>query len=154
MFHAVQGFQRLFCLFLLGMFSFSAAAVGSAAHIGHLPGHHVKHNMVLFGTQEFFASHIVYNVPHNFQLIIELKLSAIAQAKVRQARADYPSDLVIFLLDHVEQPDLKGASKISGTLQRKTSSGQKIELLSNLEFQNGEFSVVYFGELPESLAAQ
>ena len=39
--------------------------------------HHAKHNMVLFGDGDtYYASHIVYKEPHNFQVILKINLDS------------------------------------------------------------------------------
>ena len=69
----------------------SPFASASQSHRQH-PEWHVKHNMILVGETEIFASHIVYKVPHNFQVILKIKFDPATLATYRTARAEHPGD--------------------------------------------------------------
>ena len=130
-------------IFILLGFSMS-----SWAQSGHV---HAKHNMVLFGETEVFASHIVYKVPHNYQVILTLSLSAEDQEKYLVARKAHPSEQFIYLLDAMDIKNIVTETSISGTVFYLDSDGNKHEVIPSLKLTNNEFKVIYFDELPLSL---
>jgi hypothetical protein len=46
---------------ILALITICLGSFNASAH-----DHHVKHNMVIFGEDQVYASHIVYKVPHNY----------------------------------------------------------------------------------------
>src|SRR4051812_45565102 len=64
--------------------------------------HFAKHNMVLFGDSEVFASHVVYKVPHNYQVVLQLVLLNSEKLKLDEARAAFPNDSFFYLLDPMD----------------------------------------------------
>ncbi len=115
--------------------------------------HHARHNMILHGTKEIFASHLVYKVPHNFQVIVRLKLSASVRRAYLAARAAYPEQTFILLLDPVSIGELAGAAQISGPLFRRDAEGVRVDVVPSVVLDRAQFEVVYSDELPLSLAA-
>lgn len=120
----------------------------SLAHDGHA---HPKHNMVLFGNTEIFASHIVYKVPHNFQVILAISLAAEEREKYITAKKENPMAQFIFLLDSMEIKEIATQKQISGTVFYVDSAGGKHEVLARLSLLSNNFKVIYFDELPTSL---
>ena len=114
--------------------------------------HHVKHNMVIFGESEIFASHIVYKQPHNYQVILKLKLSDADRALYLRARTQFPSDRFIYLLNEMHIAEIANATSISGTLLRYDAAGTKHEIAARIELKRDQFEIVYFDELPLSLS--
>ena len=118
--------------------------------------HHAKHNMILIGENEIFASHIVYLEPHNFQIIMQLTLNQ-ANAKIyHDARLAHPNKQFIFLLDATLQ-QFESVSEISGkvfyTDEDGNGSDKQVEVIPSLKLKKPEFKILYFQELPLSLAA-
>lgn len=131
----------------------SWAMFGSLAFAqGHV--HHSRHNMVLFGEAEVFASHIVYKVPHNYQVVLRLDLPAPQLASYRAERAAHPADLILFLLDPADIGAIETATEISGRFVRVDANGARLEFGVAFTLERGAFSVLYFNELPLSLAAE
>lgn len=129
---------------LLSCFSLNASTQDHA--------HHVNHNMVLFGQGEnFYASHIVYKVPHNYQVILKVNLPANIKVLVNKEMAAHPSDQFIYLLDHMNISQITQQPTISGQFFRRAADGSKQILFSSVILQPSEYSVVYFDELPLSL---
>lgn len=90
------------------------AMVGSfAANAQHQ--HDVKHNMLLFGTEEVFADHIVYKVPHNYQVILRVNFDSDVKQAYLNAKENYPKDTFIFLLDSMDIARIVDVESISGT---------------------------------------
>lgn len=119
----------------------------SPAHEGHI--HHPKHNMILFGEQEVFASHIVYRKPHNYQVILKLKLDPQANKRYLDQRAKFPQDRFIYLLDEMDIATIASASAISGSMLRFDANDNRNEVLPKVDIPRQDFEIVYFNELPE-----
>jgi hypothetical protein len=114
--------------------------------------HHPKHNMVLFGTSEIYASHIVYKVPHNYQVILEVKFDSSVQQEYLRAKAEHSSSLFIFLLDSMDIGKIETANSVSGTIQYEDSEGERHLVVEKVSLSKENFKVIYFNELPLSLA--
>lgn len=129
------------------------AAVSSRSYAeGH--SHHVKHNMVIFGTSGgFYASHIVYKVPHNYQVILKVNLDPIANATLSAELSANPNEQFIYLLDQMNIADLQQTPRISGQVFRRAADGTKSLALSSVILEPGDYSIIYFNELPLSLGA-
>lgn len=119
------------------------------AHVGH--AHHAKHNMVLFGENEIFLSHIVYKVPHNFQVILKIQLDEQLRNTYLAEKQAHPDDEFIFLLDHMSIKDIATVDSISGTISRTDSTGVKSILATGVVLGKNQFKIIYFDELPLSL---
>lgn len=113
--------------------------------------HHVKHNMVLFGEKEIFASHIVYKVPHNYQVILKISLPIEIKEKYLSARANHSEDQFIFLLDEMNIREIAARTSISGTIFRTNLSGERHTIANRVKLVRDDFAIVYFDELPLSL---
>ncbi len=115
--------------------------------------HYVKHNMVLVGENEIFASHLVFKEPHNYQVILGLELDPAVKEAYQRERRNYPQDTFIYLLDDMHIAHIRHMNAISGTIFRKDSLGNKIVLANGVKLEKSAFTVLYFNELPLSLAA-
>src|SRR5687767_9298112 len=79
------GFQMYIFKVLVAI---STSLVISSVQAHDHPADHVKHNMVVYGSPaETYASHIVYKVPHNYQVILKIRFDLQTQEIYRQARA-------------------------------------------------------------------
>lgn len=134
--------QVLFCLSL---------GLNAWAHEGHV---HVKHNMILFGEREIFASHIVYKVPHNFQVILSLSLSQEDREQYLAAKRAHPDEQFIFLLDPIDIATVASQEVISGIVFYLDADGTRHEVISNLRITAENFKLIYFDELPLSLSSK
>lgn len=121
--------------------------VTCAAAFTHDP-HHVKHNMLMYGESDVFASHLVYKVPHHYQVILKLTLDERTRAIYLRERRAFPSDQLRFLLDDMNIRDLAALPGISGTVLRVNAAGQKTVLIPSLRLHKSQYSIVYFAELP------
>src|SRR4051812_41958562 len=99
---------------------------------GAHPSSHAKHNMILFGENEVFASHIVYKVPHNFQVILSLNLDSHDLKEYHDARAANPDSQFIYLLDEMNIKDINSVDLIRGRLMYIDSNDQKHEVIKDL----------------------
>lgn len=116
--------------------------------------HHVKHNMVLVGTEEVFASHIVYKEPHNYQVILQLNFEESVLKEYTEARASFPEEQFILLLDHMDISKIQESTSLSGTLLRRTATGEQTTINAHVHLNQGSFKVLYFDELPLSLSKE
>lgn len=114
---------------------------------------HTKHNMVLFGESQIFASHIVYKVPHNYQVILELKLDPMALQEYLKTKSENPSHQFIFLLDPMDISEIKNLDSISGSILHEDTSGQRSSVVPKVTIAKNNFKIIFFDELPLSLSA-
>ena len=114
---------------------------------------HVRHGMVLFGETNIFASHIVYKAPHNFQVVLEIRLSSQVNDAYSAARREFPMNKLVLVLDALDI-SLLGSTKLplAGTIFREDQQGNKFELISGVKIGVPDYDIVYFDELPLSLA--
>ncbi|MGE0174971.1 MAG: hypothetical protein AB7T49_19415 [Oligoflexales bacterium] len=112
--------------------------------------HHARHNMVVYGVDEVFASHIVYKQPHNFQVILRINFSAPVLDAYRTARSEHPSDTYIFLLDPSDISQIGSATSLKGSLSRSNEEGQQV-IAPEVTLDRNDFQVIFFQELPLSL---
>lgn len=112
---------------------------------------HVSHGMLLFGSEEVFADHIVYKEPHNFQVILKVEFDDSTKANYLAARADFPTDEIVFMLDPMSIGSIETAVAISGKIIHRNETGQGI-VQAGITLQDSQFDVIYFNELPLSLA--
>ncbi len=129
---------------LLFAFSWGFSAFGQTSA-------HAKHNMVLFGGSEVFASHIVYKQPHNYQVILSLQLSPEEKAIYLKALQANPQQQFIYLLDHMDIKDIASVDAISGTVFYYDEAETKQEVIASLKLTKENFRIIYFSELPLSL---
>lgn len=115
--------------------------------------HHSQHNMVLFGEDKLYASHIVYKEPHNYQVILKLDLESNLQAAINNEQRLYPNDTFILLLDSMDIGQIQSKPKISGQVFRRSSDEMKHLILEKLEIDPKKYSVTYFNELPLDLSS-
>lgn len=113
---------------------------------------HVEHNMVLYGTNEIFASHIVFKNPHHYQVILGLDLPEEIRARYTAERAANPGARFIYLLDPMSIGAIETAAEISGTIFRRGPDGEKIILARQVRLPRARFKIIFFNTLPESLA--
>jgi hypothetical protein len=129
---------------ILVMFSYQS--------LGASHEHHAQHNMVVYGTDVVYASHIVYKKPHNYQVILNVDLPGDVGHAYREARQSHPGDMYIFLLDPSNIADIEQADFISGALFRRDSDGQRADIASHVVLNRTSFRIVFFQELPLSLS--
>ncbi len=115
---------------------------------------HPTHNMILLGSHEIFASHIVYKEPHNYQIILKINLAGAHKDVYLKARADFPKNLQIFLINPMNLKDIKNVSEISGVLLTEFPDGRRQILSEQITLMLNSFEVVYFDELPLLLKRQ
>jgi hypothetical protein len=113
---------------------------------------HAKHNMLLFGEAEnYYASHIVYKVPHNYQVILKIDFSLSTKEKIRGEMVDHSADEFIFLLDHMDISQIKLKPALSGKIFRTDSEGKKSTIFEQVELEASQYSIIYFDEVPLNL---
>ena len=110
--------------------------------------HCVKHNMVLFGEQEVFASHIVYKVPHNYQVVMKVTFSDDVKKKYLSARQQNPGKLMILLLDPTDISKINIPKDLSATLLVEDESGTRTEIASKIRISREDYQVLFFDEVP------
>lgn len=119
------------------------------AHDAHV--HHAKHNMIMLGEKEVFLSHIVYKVPHNYQVVLKITLDDASFQEYLNAKHAAPDDLFILLLDPMDISKISEASSISGSILAEDKQGIRKEILPNVQIEKKNFQIVYFDELPLNL---
>ena len=67
------------------------------------------------------------------------------------ARADFPTDEIVFMLDPMSIGSIETAVAISGKIIHRNETGQGI-VQAGITLQDSQFDVIYFNELPLSLA--
>jgi hypothetical protein len=115
--------------------------------------HHVKHNMILFGRDEVFVSHLVYKEPHNYQVIVKVKFDPKSLQIYLDTQARHPKDLFIYLLDPGHIASIESESSLSGTILH-VKNGKRIPIAEGVKLQRPDFEVIFFDELPLSLAKE
>lgn len=114
-------------------------------HAAHLS----KHNLVLFGQDEIFASHIVFKKPHNFQLILKVNLDDIAKRHYAQLKSINPEAQIVFLLDPMDLSSITQVTELSGVMKERGTPSKITPL--QLKLSKNDFEIVYFEELPLDL---
>ena len=109
---------------------------------------HPKHNMIMMGESEIFLSHIVYKVPHNYQVLLKIKLRPSDKAEYLKNKAAYPEQLMILLLDHMEISQIAHAGKLVGTMLRENAAGIRTEIT---KVAVESFDLIYLDEVPLNL---
>jgi hypothetical protein len=107
--------------------------------------------MIMLGEKEIFISHIVYKVPHNYQVILKIKLDQNILTNYLQAKRNTPNNLMILLLDHMDISKIAEVSEISGTIFTEDSLGNRTEIKPNVKIAKENFSIIYFDEVPLNL---
>jgi hypothetical protein len=107
--------------------------------------------MLLYGTDEVFAYHIVYKVPHNFQVILKVDFDEEVKQLYLRARSEYPNDVFIFLIDTMDIRQIGAAESISGTLIREDATKVREIVKEQVVLSKESFKILYFDELPLSL---
>jgi hypothetical protein len=117
--------------------------------------YHAKHNMILFGESDsFYASHIVYKVPHNYQVILKINFDSNSKEIINKEMTLNPKDQFIFLLNHMNISQINEMPLLSGQIFRRAQDGSKKMILPFIELSPDDYSNIYFDELPLSLEAQ
>ena len=111
--------------------------------------HHSKHNMLLIGSDEIFASHIVYKKPHNFQVILKVRFPDAIKQHYLYLRKNDPDSQIVLLLDPMDISAIATVPAITGSLQKRGSSNRII--VPRVTLQKKDFDVVFFDELPLDL---
>ena len=110
--------------------------------------HHPKHNMLIYGSEEIFASHVVYKAPHNYQVILSLTLPDDVKAAYLRGRATHPDESLYLLLDEMDISKIREMDSLSGTLQRETPTGERETLATGVVINKDNFKILFFNELP------
>ena len=134
---------------IAGLLFVMLSAGTARAQDGHQ--HHPPHNMILLGTTEIFASHIVYKQPHNFQVILKIQFDEKTKVAYQTARDENTESLFIFLLHSMDISQIQTMESISGKLLFEGPDGQRNIILENVVIDKDHFKVVYFDEVPLSL---
>jgi len=112
---------------------------------------HVSHGMLLFGTEEVFADHIVYKEPHNYQIILKVEFDGETKQKYLDALSSYPSGEIIFMLDPLDIETIPSAFVITGKIIHRHASAAS-DVQTDISLASDQFEVVYFKKLPLSLS--
>lgn len=127
----------------------TVVTVSAADHGGHHA--QVKHNMILYGENEIFVSHLVYKAPHNYQVILKVQFPENIRERYFETKKAHPDDTYIFLLDKMHIAEIGGLESITGTLTRTDSGNVKTVLAESVKVDKADYKVVFFNELPLNL---
>lgn len=127
----------------------AAFVTESPAVAATVPASHPSHNMLLFGSEEIYASHIVYKSPHNFQVILKLRLPDNVKEHYLLLRDSHPDAQIVLLLDPFDISTIATASTISGLIKVRGSSNRI--LTPRVTLTRNDFDLVFFNELPLAL---
>jgi hypothetical protein len=136
--------MKLLALILMSLSSFASGLLADD-HSGH-----TSHNMLLFGTTEVFADHIVYKEPHNFQVVVKIDFDQVTKDAYLEAQANHPNEEIVFLLDPMNIETIEQATVLSGKIVLRSASGQII-IRSEITLDQNQFKVLFFNKLPLSL---
>lgn len=137
--------MKIKVLLLLSIFFVNFAEAQS----NHHGDNHVKHNMVLFGRNQLYVSHIVYISPHNYQVILEVSLSKKIRERYFKSKQQYPTDLFIFLLDPIDISKINSEKiDLYGTMLRENKDGQRVEIATSIKIPREKYQIIFFDELP------
>src|SRR4051812_41609257 len=108
----------------LALVSANASPLALATDHAHEHEHDpaAKHFMVLLGESEVFASHVVYKVPHNYQVLLKLNLDSATESTYFGERKLHPKDTFYLLLDKVDMSRIAQQAELTGSLLRYDSS--------------------------------
>jgi hypothetical protein len=149
--HKPGGNMKILNLMILTIMMLLVGQVSSAQDYNH----HPKHNMILFGDSDaFYVSHLVYKEPHNYQVILKLKLNSGDRELIKKNRTAHPRENFIFLLDPMDISQIQSKPKISGQVFWRSSDESKHPVLDKLELEPQNYSVIYFDKLPLDLSAE
>ncbi len=112
------------------------------------PHQHVKHGMLIFGTEEIFADHIVFKDPHNFQVILSIEFNRDDKGIYLSAKEQHPNDTFILLLDPTNIEQIAEAQTLRGSLLRRDPSEKQEVLRENIVLTKDQFQILYFNKLP------
>lgn len=135
----------------LSQFLVFLAIVSSLSAQAQHHHHHPPHNMILLGTDEVFASHIVYKEPHNYQVILKVEFDPLTLEVYRQSRQANPEKLYIFLMDSVDIGKISGQNEISGKILFENENSERVTIRENVILEKTQYKILYFDELPLSL---
>lgn len=106
--------------------------------------HPVKHGFILMGQDLVFASHIVAEAPHNFQVLMQIEFLGEAKLIYQKSRLENPDNLILFVLDPIDLKSLPQNGIVKGALSLDLGNGEKRILASSVE---ANFKLIYFNEL-------
>ncbi len=113
---------------------------------------HAQHNFVLFGEKEIYASHIVYKQPHNYQVILRLRLTEEVKSAYLATAKAHPAAVIRFKLDSMDVATIGSQAVLTGPILFDDESGVEQVAIPSVRVNRSEFDVLYFDELPLSLA--
>lgn len=146
-----QGVIMTFTRFFL----FLSLALFTKASFSQDHTHHAKHNMVLFGESDsFYASHIVYKVPHNYQVILKINFDSNSKEIIKNEMISNPKDQFILLLNHMDIRQINEMPILSGQIFRRSQYRLKTMIFPLVTLNPNDYTIIYFNELPLSLETQ
>jgi len=129
------------------LFTFISLSSFSQEH----PAHHVKHGFFLYGDKTLYASHIVYKVPHNYQVILRITPHHDLQLEYNKAKSLEPASKFIFVFDQMDLTKIESYPTVTGILFSEDLNGDCQAVTGRLELTEKSYEVIYFSELPASL---
>ena len=112
---------------------------------------HPQHKMIMYGENEIFMSHVVYKVPHNYQVILNVDLDEQSKAEYLKEKRIHKDDTFLFILDHMDISTIYDVSHLTGTLVRESIMFGRFEIAKKVRLDDENFKILYFNELPTHL---
>src|SRR3954471_3177534 len=105
----------------------------SAYSRAEAPSHqHADHGMLLLGSQEIFASHIVNKVPHNWQVELQVRFSDEVREQYLEEKLNYPDEKLVLVLQHLDLASIKSATSLTGFIVRVDANGKKTKVIPDV----------------------
>lgn len=109
--------------------------------------HPAKHQFILFGDSQIFASHIIAQPPHNYQVLLEIKVNEDEKQSYLDTKVRNPDAKIIFVVNSIDLHDIASAKSLSGDLLVEQSDGQRKKILPTLSVAREDFKIIYTDEV-------
>jgi hypothetical protein len=114
--------------------------------------HHPPHNMALYGNKgAVYLSHLVYKAPHNYQVILKVNFPE-KYGQLFSELESHPDDQFIMVLENLEIGRIQEKPALNGMILRIDQRGSKDLIFDKASLEPSDYSIIYFAELPLSLA--
>ncbi len=109
--------------------------------------HHAKHGFLIYGKETLFASHIVYKVPHNYQVILQLQSIKELDGLPEVIKSQFPNNKLVLVFDEMDLTQIVHQPIITGMLYREDEEGVR-HPLKTMSIDSSDYEVIFFNELP------
>ncbi len=107
-----------------------------------------NHGFLLTGDKELYASHIIANAPHNYQIILKIIEPKILKQFYGDLEKDHPEYRFVFVAQHVDLEQLNsGKPQLMGRVVSINPNGDKHEESQDIELPSNAYEILYFRKL-------